>query len=288
MKPGSLRRPRIKGTLIAVPDMLLSQWCRELAQHAPSLTVSVFSPSKRRSLLRENKAAPSTAWSVAQCDVVLITFEVLADEMGMAENQSPITQVQWWRMVTDEAQTIKMGGSIMSSRIHKVNHWAVTGTPCSKQISDIATSMYFLQAEPFCEEKPDTAPWEGMIQGIARKEAPARDAMVNLFRTMMWRHSKADVEDEVVLPPLQERAVVVPMDVAERKWAPPLPRRVATLILPAHTPQVPSTASATTRCTPTSSRRSKRSASALPTPTAVPSRSSSRRPTPRSCGLGRC
>ena len=51
---------------------------------------------------------------MAQNDVVLITFEVLAEEINMGEGLSPLTHVNWWRMVTDEAQTITMGGSIMS------------------------------------------------------------------------------------------------------------------------------------------------------------------------------
>lgn len=114
MKEGSLTKPRVKSTLIAVPDMLLDQWRRELEQHAPGLSVEVFSPSLRNSTLRDYKAAPSTAWSVAQNDVVLITFEVLAEEINMGEGLSPLTHVNWWRMVTDEAQTITMGGSIMS------------------------------------------------------------------------------------------------------------------------------------------------------------------------------
>ena len=256
--------------------MLLEQWRRELTQHAPGLSVEVFKPIPKSGSREESTVVPSTAWSIAQCDVVLVTFDILRDEISLG-SMSPITHVQvssisvsaavaaplltttlpqWWRMVTDEAQTIKMGGSIMSVNIHKVNHWAVTGTPCSKQVGDIATSMYFLVAEPFCDASKETGPWEGMIQGIGRKEAAARDAMVNLFRTMMWRHSKADVEDEVVLPPLQERAVVVPMDVAERKWAPPLPPPRGHANPPRlRTPQAPSTASATTRCTPTCKRR---------------------------------
>ena len=47
------------------------------------------------------------AKDLAEQDVVLMNFETLENDLGQEKFASPLLHVQWWRMMTDEAQMFK-------------------------------------------------------------------------------------------------------------------------------------------------------------------------------------
>ena len=114
--------PRCSATLIITPPAILQQWKNELQSLAPSLSVFAYEG------LRFEAGKSNHEELISRCtkhDVVLTTYNVLAKEIHYAETPdrslrhekkyekrlSPLTQIQWWRVVLDEAQMVESGVS---------------------------------------------------------------------------------------------------------------------------------------------------------------------------------
>jgi E3 ubiquitin-protein ligase SHPRH len=115
-----------------------------------------------------------TAAELADADVVLTTFDVLANDVSHDAEKSggspirgkrvrrypifptPLVRLTWWRVVIDEAQMIEGGGSKaaqMANHLAMVNRWCVTGTPISRGINDVHGLISFLKVQPWAPER---------------------------------------------------------------------------------------------------------------------------------------
>ena len=74
---GSLKRLRIKTTLVVVPPYLVRQWVVELERHAPQLNVCTFSGSCK------GPEIMTQAYDFASRDVVITSFEVVKAECNV-------------------------------------------------------------------------------------------------------------------------------------------------------------------------------------------------------------
>ena len=114
--------PRSSATLIITPPAILQQWRNELQGLASSLNVFVYEG------LRIEAGKSNHESLILRCmehDIVLTTYNVLAREIHYAETPnrslrhekkykkrlSPLTQINWWRVVLDEAQMVESGVS---------------------------------------------------------------------------------------------------------------------------------------------------------------------------------
>ena len=152
---GVVKRVPIKATLVVMPALLVQQWVTELAKHAPCLKVLVYEGAETT---KGGKGAGICAKDLAEQDVVLMNFETLENDLGQEKFASPLLHVQWWRMMTDEAQMCKTGGPEMAVELAKINRWAVTGTPLSSSFDDLVSQLYFIELEPFMTVKPKDFP----------------------------------------------------------------------------------------------------------------------------------
>ena len=120
--PSPKNFPRCSATLIITPPAILQQWKNELQSLAPCLTVFAYEG------LRLEAGKSNHEELISRCtehDVVLTTYNILAKEIHYAETPdrslrhekkyvkrlSPLTQIQWWRVVLDEAQMVESGVS---------------------------------------------------------------------------------------------------------------------------------------------------------------------------------
>jgi E3 ubiquitin-protein ligase SHPRH len=76
MAQGQLKS--IKSTLIVTPQNILYQWKREIARHAPGVTVFVYEGKARQ---QQTLNARAIAAAFAEHDVVLTTYDVLRSEV---------------------------------------------------------------------------------------------------------------------------------------------------------------------------------------------------------------
>ncbi len=116
-------------TLVVCPMTLVDTWARQAAQFTPGLRVATFHGSARGDL----------ADAAAGTDLVVTTYGLLARDESLA-------QVQWHRVVLDEAQAIKnpdTRAARAARALHATHRLVVTGTPVENHLGDLWSLMAF-------------------------------------------------------------------------------------------------------------------------------------------------
>ncbi|KAI4457698.1 e3 ubiquitin-protein ligase shprh family member [Holotrichia oblita] len=192
-------------TLIVTPVSLKQQWCNEIRKHINgNLRVFLYEGS--------HNLVPVYPTKLQQYDLVITTYNVLQNELRLSENGqivslrrppkyslpgSPITLINWWRLCLDEAQTVETPGhmvSEMAKKIHAHHRWAVTGTPISKDISDLYGLIDYLQLAPYSEFDC----WNNLFYKPYINDR--KEAMHKFLAKILWRTCKADVINQIDIP----------------------------------------------------------------------------------------
>lgn len=211
-----------RATLIITPNTILDQWKSELSKHAPALKVLYYTGIAMQSKRDEGRIIHDLA---TEYDVVLATYQTLAREVHFAEDppdramrhkrkferkRSPLVQMQWWRICLDEAQMVESGvtaAARVARRLPRVHSWAVSGTPVRKNVQDLHGLLIFLQYKPLCD---DARLWSHLITNHK-----------HLFRTIFGRialrHTKAQIREDLHLPPQKRVVLTVPFSAIEQQ-----------------------------------------------------------------------
>ncbi|KAK6537504.1 hypothetical protein TWF694_011689 [Orbilia ellipsospora] len=135
-----------KSTLLICPLSVLVNWEEQIRMHVIPDTISyyVYHGNNRLSNLNE----------LAKYDMVITTYALAASDFGKAqkENGSVLQRIHWFRIVLDEAHTIREQNTVQSKAICNMEasrRWAVTGTPVQNRLDDLGTLIKFLRLSPF-------------------------------------------------------------------------------------------------------------------------------------------
>lgn len=118
----------------------------------------------------------------------------LRERKRYERKQSPLTKIDWWRVVLDEAQMVESGVSNaarVSQLIPRQNAWAVSGTPVKKDAKDLYGLLIFLRYQPYCSS---TSLWDRLV-------VRHRDVLWRIFEEIALRHTKDQIKTEILLPP---------------------------------------------------------------------------------------
>ncbi|KAF2480624.1 SNF2 family DNA-dependent ATPase domain-containing protein [Neohortaea acidophila] len=211
-----------KATLIITPPTILQQWLSELAKHAPALKVLVYEGITAKSSKDQTQLFADLTTNY---DVVLTTYNTLGREIYFAEDppernmrhkpkferkKSPLVQIQWWRICLDEAQMVESGvtaAARVARVLPRVNSWAVSGTPLRKDVSDLHGLLIFLRFKPLCD---DAKLWRRLI-------ADGRHLFRDIFKSIALRHTKAQIREDLNLPPQKRVVITVPFTAIEQQ-----------------------------------------------------------------------
>jgi hypothetical protein len=122
-------------TLVVCPMSLVGNWQREAERFAPALNLHVHHGADRLSG-EELSAALEAA------DLVITTYGLAA------RDQEALGQVQWARVVCDEAQNIKNAATRQARAVRTLpaqSRIALTGTPVENRLSDLWSIMEFVR-----------------------------------------------------------------------------------------------------------------------------------------------
>ena len=81
---------------------------------------------------------------------MVTTYQTLAADRGKEVNH-PLAQVEWFRIVLDEAHMAKSAATAQSKacfELRAARRWACTGTPMGTDIVDLQGQLMFLGAFP--------------------------------------------------------------------------------------------------------------------------------------------
>lgn len=126
-----------KTTLVVCPASLVSQWCSEIQEKAPSLEVLSYHGSKR----------PADPQVVHHFDVVVTSYQTLSSENTKPDSALYSDKYPFRRVVLDEAHTIK--NPLTKSRraccdLRSSRRWCLTGTPIQNKIDELQAILSFL------------------------------------------------------------------------------------------------------------------------------------------------
>jgi SNF2 family DNA or RNA helicase len=125
--------PSIGPSLVICPMSVVGNWQREAARFTPDLRVHVHHGADRL-------AGEELASALNAADLVITTY-------GLAvRDKEALSQIQWARVVCDEAQNIKNAATRQAQAVRALpagSRIALTGTPVENRLSDLWSIMEF-------------------------------------------------------------------------------------------------------------------------------------------------
>ncbi|XP_057457141.1 DNA repair protein RAD5A isoform X2 [Lotus japonicus] len=203
-------------SLIICPMTLLGQWKVEIETHVSPGSLSLY--------VHYGQSRPRDAKSLAQSDVVITTYGVLASEFSNenAENSGGLFSIRWFRVVLDEAHTIKSSKSQVSMAAAALiadKRWCLTGTPIQNNLEDIYSLLRFLRIEPWGH----WAWWNRLIQKpFEGGDERGLKLVQSILKPIMLRRTKNSTDREgkpiLVLPPADMQIIYCEPTDAEKDF----------------------------------------------------------------------
>ncbi|XP_076943828.1 DNA repair protein RAD5B-like isoform X2 [Bidens hawaiensis] len=213
LKRYETRRPQ-GGTLIVCPMALLSQWKDELETHSEPNSITVF--------VHYGGDRSTDPKVISEPTVVLTTYGVLSASYKSFGENSIFQKVDWYRVVLDEAHTIKSSKSQCAQAAFALSsycRWCLTGTPLQNNLEDLYSLLCFLHVEPWC----NWAWWNKLIQRPYENGDKRGLKLVKaILRPLMLRRTKDTKDKEgrpiLVLPPTDIQIIECEQSEAEHDF----------------------------------------------------------------------
>jgi DNA repair protein RAD5 len=200
-------------TLVVAPMSLLAQWASEAekASKPGTIRVLIYYGSEKGVNLQtlccgsNLLAAPNVI--ITSYGVVLSEFNSLTTAFG--GNRTPsggLFGVEYWRIILDEAHTIKNRQSKTAKACYELaamHRWVLTGTPIVNRLEDLFSLVRFLRVEPWS----NFSFWKTFITAPFEKGEFVRalDVVQTVLEPLVMRRTKdmktPDGEALVALPP---------------------------------------------------------------------------------------
>jgi SNF2 family DNA or RNA helicase len=187
-----------KGTLVVAPLALIKQWEAEI-------NTKVLKSHALKVLVHHGPNRTKSADKLKQYDVVITTYQVLASEHASCGDgpdglKKGCFAVSWYRMLLDEAHTIKNRNAKMTKACYEIRshyRWCLTGTPMQNNLDELQSLIKFLRIQPYCE----MSSWKDSISG-PMKNGRGNLAMRRLqifLKAFMKRRTKEVLKKEGAL-----------------------------------------------------------------------------------------
>jgi SNF2 family DNA or RNA helicase len=182
-----------KSTLIVCPTSTVKNWEDQVSAHMAFGTISytVFhGPNREKN--------PDILRSY---DIVITTYGIIASEFSSKSTDiSPIRQLKWFRIVLDEAHTIREQKAQQTKACYALEaqrRWCLTGTPIQNRLDDLGSLTRFLRLYPY----DSTARFVQYVRSPAQAGDPA---FLKTLRVFVDSFTLRRNRDRIDLPPRQD------------------------------------------------------------------------------------
>ncbi|RAK95012.1 putative SNF2 family helicase/ATPase [Aspergillus ibericus CBS 121593] len=187
-----------KSTLVVAPLALIKQWESEIMS-------KVESSHRMRVLVYHGNARAKATDNLEDYDVVITTYGTLTSEHGAVDKnkkKSGIFSVYWYRIILDEAHTIKNRNAKATQASCALNaeyRWCLSGTPMQNNLDELQSLIKFLRIKPF----NDLAAWkEQIMKPIANgRGGLAIERLQVYLKVFMKRRTKDVLKQNANLKP---------------------------------------------------------------------------------------
>ncbi|KAI9684348.1 MAG: hypothetical protein M1829_002158 [Trizodia sp. TS-e1964] len=190
-----------KTTLIVSPLSTIANWEEQLKAHLKPDTLSYY--------VYHGGSRCSNIEHLATFDIVITTYSVVSSEFDKRGKKmkdsgiSPLEQINWFRIVLDEAHMIREQSTRQSKAICSLSaqrRWAVTGTPVQNRLDDLGALFKFLRIKPFDDKG-------GFTQFILSPFKNADPEILPKLRLLVGSVTLRRLKDRINLPQKHDRIV---------------------------------------------------------------------------------
>uniref|UniRef100_A0ACD5UJU7 Uncharacterized protein n=1 Tax=Avena sativa TaxID=4498 RepID=A0ACD5UJU7_AVESA len=197
-------------TLVVCPPSVFSSWVTQLEEHTKAGSLKVYMYHGERT--NDKKV-------LLKYDIVITTYSILGMEFG--QEGSPVKDIEWFRVILDEAHVIKNSKALQTQAVTALNaqrRWVVTGTPIQNSSLDLFPLMAFLKFEPFSIKSY----WLSLIQQpLGKGDKAGLSRLQNLLGAISLRRIKdteSGSKSVIALPPKTVVACYIELSAEEREF----------------------------------------------------------------------
>jgi SNF2 family DNA or RNA helicase len=206
-------RGNAKATLIVCPTSTVQNWENQIKEHLDNDKIScyVFHGPKRT----------SNVFDLKKFDIVITTYGTVASEARSRD--SLLEQIKWFRIVLDEAHTIRERKAQQSRACCDLiaqRRWCLTGTPIQNRLDDLGSLTRFLRLYPYNQSQF----FNQYIGKQARASNPKADpedtedaSHIDKVRLFVDSFSLRRLRDRIDLPDRKDIIVKLEFSESEKK-----------------------------------------------------------------------
>ncbi|KAL4780377.1 SNF2 family N-terminal domain-containing protein [Aspergillus varians] len=198
-----------KTTLLVVPLSTVNNWMSQIKEHLRDDAVSsyVFHGSSRITSVDE----------LSKYDLVITTYSIVLSEISGRGSRragtSPLNKMNMFRIVLDEAHTIREQSAAQTQaifKLHSQRRWSVTGTPIQNRLEDLLSVTKFLGLYPY-----DDRSRFGM-HILSRFKTGDATVLASL-RVLVDSFTLRRVKDKIDIPARHDKIVMLDFSESERQ-----------------------------------------------------------------------
>ncbi|KAL4879096.1 SNF2 family N-terminal domain-containing protein [Aspergillus karnatakaensis] len=198
-----------KTTLLVVPLSTVNNWMSQIKEHLleNALSSYVFHGSSRTNSVDE----------LSKYDLVITTYSIVLSEISGRGSRragaSPLLKMNMFRIVLDEAHTIREQSAAQTQaifKLHSQRRWSVTGTPIQNRLEDLLSVTKFLGLYPYSERT--------LFNTHILSRFKTGDATVLAsLRVLVDSFTLRRVKDKIDLPARRDKIVMLEFTESERQ-----------------------------------------------------------------------